>query len=94
MEGLRHYLGSLYEHWDEHLIPVEFAYNHLVQPSLGVSPFEFLYGYNPRTPLTIGTQTSISTASIFMQRLTSRIEAARYHLLQTQLKQAEAADSH
>lgn len=51
--SLKHYLHSLYETWDEHLIAVEFAYNTSTHPTLGITPFEALYGFNPRSPLTL-----------------------------------------
>eukprot|EP00961_Rhodomonas_salina_P049675 667681-Rhodomonas_salina.1 len=31
--SLKHYLHSLYETWDEHLIGIEFAYNTLIHPT-------------------------------------------------------------
>eukprot|EP00961_Rhodomonas_salina_P224095 3030175-Rhodomonas_salina.1 len=91
MEGLWHYLNRLYEDWDDHLIAVEFAYNHSVQPSLGVTPFEFLYCFNPRTPLTLTAQSALPEASEFMQKLQSKIDAARNAIAQAQLWQAEEA---
>mmetsp|Transcript_71211 Transcript_71211/g.148592 ORF Transcript_71211/g.148592 Transcript_71211/m.148592 type:complete len:951 (+) Transcript_71211:1853-4705(+) len=92
IEGLRHYLHGLYEDWDEHIVAVEFAYNHSLQPSLGITPFEALYGYNPRSPLTLAAQSAIPAASEFMQKLKSKIDAARDAILATQLKQAETAN--
>eukprot|EP00961_Rhodomonas_salina_P032633 440044-Rhodomonas_salina.1 len=43
----------IYETWDEHLVSIEFAYNTSIHPSLGITPFEALYGFNPRSPLTL-----------------------------------------
>jgi hypothetical protein len=87
---LKHYLNSLFETWDEHLISCEFAYNTSIHPSIGCSPFEALYGFNPRSPSTIDAHTYLtpSLSSEFLNRLSSRITAARDHLLQRQLDHA------
>jgi hypothetical protein len=53
-------------------------------------PFEALYGYNPRTLLTLAAQTGIPKASVFMHQLKSQIEGATDALLEAQLCQAEA----
>eukprot|EP00961_Rhodomonas_salina_P296497 3936405-Rhodomonas_salina.1 len=89
IEALRHHLAGVFEDWEEHLPAAEFALNHAMQPSMGVSPFEALYGYNPRTPLTLAAQTAIPGASTFMHRIRSQIEAATDAILEAQLKQAE-----
>lgn len=90
--SLKHYLHSLYETWDEHLIGIEFAYNTSIHPTTGITPFEALYGFNPRSPLTLDAHTylSPSKSSHYLEVIRSRIDAARDHLLQTQLTQAAA----
>lgn len=90
--SLQHYLHSLYETWDEYLISVEFASNTSIHPSIGITPFEALYGFNPRSPLALDAHSFLtpSKSSQYLQVLLSRVEAARDHLLQTQLKQAAA----
>jgi hypothetical protein len=94
IEALRHYLRGVFEDWEDHLAAVEFAYNHSVQPSLGVSPFEFLYGFNPRNPLTLAVQTAIPQVSEFMNKLQAKIEGARDAIAAAQLRQAEEAADH
>jgi len=37
--------------WEDHLPLVEFAYNRTNHSSIGSSPFEVVYGFNPLTPL-------------------------------------------
>ncbi|KAL4340311.1 hypothetical protein GQ457_08G031810 [Hibiscus cannabinus] len=37
--------------WEDCLLHVEFAYNHVVHSATNMSPFEVVYGYNPTTPL-------------------------------------------
>ena len=92
IHSLKHYLNSLYENWDEHLIAIEFAYNTSIHPSTGITPFEALYGFNPRSPLTLDAHTYLtpSKSSQYLEVIRSRVSAARDHLLQHQLKQAEA----
>ena len=37
--------------WDRHIPLVEFVYNNSFQWSIGMAPYEALYGRNCRTPL-------------------------------------------
>ena len=37
--------------WDKHLALIEFAYNNIYQSSIGMPPYEALYGRKCRTPL-------------------------------------------
>lgn len=37
--------------WEDYLHLVEFAYNNAYKTSLGMAPFEYLYGRNYRTPV-------------------------------------------
>jgi hypothetical protein len=39
--------------WEECLPFVEFAYNRTVHSTTGFSPFEIVYGFNPRTPMNL-----------------------------------------
>lgn len=89
IESLRHYLDHLYEHWHDHLIAIEFAYNSSVHPSLGCSPFEALLGYRPRNPLDLQSADPSSPAGTALHRLQARIDSARDHLLAQQLAQAK-----
>ncbi len=96
LSSLKHYLNSLYETWDEHVIAVEFAYNTSTHSTTGITPFEALYGFNPRSPLTLDAHTFLtpSPSSHYLEAIRSRVEAARDHLLRTQLAQAEALNKH
>ena len=38
--------------WEDYLQLVEFAYNNEQQASLGMIPYEYLYGMRCRTPMT------------------------------------------
>ncbi|EOY04000.1 Uncharacterized protein TCM_019247 [Theobroma cacao] len=45
------YVIDFIESWDKHLPLVEFAYNNSFQSSIGMAPYEALYGRKCRTPL-------------------------------------------
>lgn len=90
--SLKHYLHSLYETWDDHLIAVEFANNTSTHPTLGITPFEALYGFNPRSPLTLDAHTHLNTSKSakYLEVIRSRVAAASDHIIQIQIKHAEA----
>ncbi|RVW46074.1 Transposon Ty3-G Gag-Pol polyprotein [Vitis vinifera] len=48
---LRACILDLQGNWDDHLPLVEFAYNNSFQASIGMAPFEALYGRNCRSPI-------------------------------------------
>jgi hypothetical protein len=37
--------------WDEYLLHIEFTYNRSVQSTMKASPFQVVYGFNPRAPI-------------------------------------------
>ena len=39
--------------WEEILLFVEFAYNRAIHSTTKCSPFEIVYGFNPKTPLNL-----------------------------------------
>ena len=49
---LRMYVMDNPTKWEDYLHLVEFAYNNGQQASLGMSPYELLYGRRCRTPVT------------------------------------------
>ena len=49
---LRMYVMDKPTKWEDYLHLVEFAYNNGQQASLGMSPYEYLYGRRCRTPVT------------------------------------------
>ncbi|KAI3665139.1 hypothetical protein L6452_43759 [Arctium lappa] len=49
---LRSYVIDFEGNWDSHLPPVEFTYNNIYHSSIGMAPFEALYGRKCRTPET------------------------------------------
>ena len=52
MEGiLRLYVMDQQTHWEKHLPLVEFSYNNSYNKSIGMPPYQALYGSPCRTPL-------------------------------------------
>ena len=49
---LRCYILDLGGNWDDHLPLVEFTYNNSYQESIGMAPYEALYGRPYRSPCT------------------------------------------
>ena len=52
---LRILIGDNIKSWDSKLYQAEFAHNHAVNRSLGLSPFHVVYGIIPRGPLDLTT---------------------------------------
>ena len=42
--------------WDNYLALIKFAYNNSYQSSIGMAPYEALYGRKCRTPQSVGTK--------------------------------------
>jgi hypothetical protein len=80
--------------WDEHLALMEFAYNNSFHSSLGMAPYEALYGKQCRTPLCwdeVGERKL--TAPDMVQITTDKIKIIRERLKITQSKQKSYADN-
>jgi hypothetical protein len=48
---LRAFLKTNLKLWEECLLHIEFAYNTSVHSTMEVSPFQVVYGFNPRAPI-------------------------------------------
>jgi len=80
-------------HWADHLSLVEFAYNNSYQASIGMAPFEALYGRPCRTPL---CWTQVGERSIYgadyVQETTERIRVLKLNMKEAQDRQRSYAD--
>jgi len=70
---LRCLVGEHLRNWDLTLPTTEFAYNSLCNRSIGMSPFEVVYGYKPRKPIDLVSMTQhpkvSESASIFASHI-------------------------
>ena len=80
--------------WDDHLSLMEFAYNNSFHSSIGMAPYEALYGKQCRTPLCwdeVGERRL--TAPDLVQITTDKIKIIRERLLIAQSRQKSYADN-
>ena len=93
--ALRSFCNVHRDDWDDYLDMLELGFNSAVQASTGRSPFEMLYGMQPRLPIdaALGVRTSNNPAAL--DRATAMQAALRFahdHLLTAQQRQARNAD--
>lgn len=79
--------------WDEHLPLVKFAYNNSFHSSIGMAPYEALYGRKCRSP-TCWDEVSEKqlTGPEIVQVTTDKVQQIRQWLLTTQSRQKSYAD--
>ena len=80
--------------WDSHLPLVEFTYNNSFHSSIGMAPFEALYGKHCRTPVCwdeVGERKLIGPE--FVQMTTDKIKEIRSKLKAAQDRQKSYADN-
>ena len=71
--------------WDDHLPLVEFSYNNSYHASIGMPPYEMLYGRRCRTPVCwgeveqreIGSKTEVETLAEKLAQVRARLKAAQ-----------------
>ena len=51
---LRAYVSKCQSNWEDYLSILEFAYNSAKHVSTGYNRFMLMYGYQPRSPVTVG----------------------------------------
>ena len=51
---LQAYVSKCQSNWEDYLSISEFAYNSVKHVSTGYSPFMLMYGFQPRSPVTVG----------------------------------------
>ncbi|KAK1414363.1 hypothetical protein QVD17_16561 [Tagetes erecta] len=81
--------------WDEYLCLVEFAYNNSWQASIGMAPFELLYGRKCRAPICweeVGEK--IIEGPELVQITNEKVAIAREKLKEAQSRQKSYADQH
>ena len=67
--------------WEDYLHLLEFAYNNGQQASLGMSPYEALYGRRCRTPVTWDNQVKIFVIGLeFLKEMEQEVAKIRQNL--------------
>lgn len=95
--ALRSFCNNHQDDWDDILPMLELGFNTAVQASTQRSPYELLYGQQPRTPLDVALDPLLSrvpAAKERADRLREGFEFARGKLVQAQQRQARNADRH
>ena len=93
---LRHFCSYDQANWSQFLVTAEIAYNHAPVESTGKSPWEHLYGFNPRVDTVAGQQregTSPAGLSRAIQ-FEEDMEILRAHLTRAQAVMKRKADVH
>ena len=81
--------------WDTHLSLMEFSYNNSYQSSIGMAPFEALYGQKCRTPICwdeVGDRRLIGPELV--QITSDKIQIVRDRLKTAKNRQKSYADKH
>lgn len=93
----RSLVGDNIKSWDARLSQAEFAHNHAVNRSSGLSPFRVVYGLIPRCPLdliTVPDKTQHHGEAIdFVNELQTLHQHTRQKLEETAAKYKAAADT-
>ena len=81
--------------WEDYLHLVEFAYNNGQKASLGMSPYEYLYGRRCRTPVTWDNPVNrIVLGPEFLKEMEQEVVKIRKKMKIAQDRQKSYADKH
>ena len=81
--------------WEDYLHLVEFAYNNGQQASLGMIPYEYLYGRMCWTPMTLGNpMNKIVLGPEFLKEMEQEVAEIRQNLKATQDRQKSYANKY
>lgn len=91
---LRMYVMDQQSHWEKYLSLVEFAYNNSYHSSIGMPPFEALYGRPCRTPLSWDRlEDWVIVGPKLIQKMEEQVKQIRQRLNEAQDKQKSYADA-
>ena len=80
--------------WEKHLPLVEFAYNNSYQASIGMAPYEALYGRPCQSPLCwVETGETALLGPDLVQETTEKIKSVQQRLVTAQSRQKSCADN-
>ena len=78
---LRAYVSKKQTNWEDYLPILEFAYNSAKHVSTNFSPFMLMYGFQPRSPITVGLTTEkIQHVKDFLQDHMDMLKIARQNV--------------
>ena len=82
--------------WDKHLPMCQFVLNSAPHASTGFSPFQLMYGYQPRVPVTLATSgsTPVQAADEALQAMAEQLRVAQHNLERAQQQQRRQANKH
>lgn len=89
---LRTYAADSQDDWDKHLYHAEFAYNSAKSSSTTLSPFEVIYGCQPRTPMSLMLD-KVPELTVPSAQEAARDHQARFHMVYDALLDAQKAMS-
>ena len=91
---LRNYINYRQNDWDVYLPGVAYAINTAENQSTGFTPFEMIYGANPKGPIDFIGKSDISNPLVddFVEQMTLMTKEARSEIIRSQAKQKEFAD--
>ena len=82
---LRAYVTKKQTNWEDYLPILEFAYNSAKHVTTGFSPFMLLYGFQPRSPVTMGlANEKIQQVKDFLEDHQEMLRWARQNVRQAQ----------
>jgi Reverse transcriptase (RNA-dependent DNA polymerase)/RNase H-like domain found in reverse transcriptase/Integrase zinc binding domain/Integrase core domain/Chromo (CHRromatin Organisation MOdifier) domain/Retroviral aspartyl protease len=104
-QRLRPFVNYYQDNWSELLPIIDYAQATLPHESIGLSPFQVEFGYEPRTsfdwdrptldqPLTAREKLNIDEAQAFSRRMKDAWDVARSNMEKAQLQQKKQANRH
>ena len=80
--------------WDEHLMYIEFSYNNSYHASIGMAPYEALYGRKCRSPICWDdVNKSLNLGPEMIEETTEKVKLVQERMKATQVRQKSYADS-
>ena len=92
---LQAYVSKCHSNWEYYLPILEFAYNSTKHVTTGFSPFMLMYGFQPRSPVTVGLATEkIQQVKDFLQDHMDMLQLAWQNIQQAQDRYKKFLDTH
>ena len=89
------YVMDRQTHWEDYVYLVEFAYNNGYHSSIGMAPFQALYGHPCHTPLSWDSlEDRILLGPEMLHDMKQHVVRIREHLTTAQDRQKKYADAH